>query len=78
VRCFPLDHFGFDRDVAEALALTGDEGRKIGNGTNCRAGSLCGTTRAASELMRVYLPALASNENPVGEGVATATKATPA
>jgi pimeloyl-ACP methyl ester carboxylesterase len=36
--------------------------------------SLCGTTKAGSELMRVYLPTLTSGENPVGEGVATATK----
>jgi hypothetical protein len=35
--------------------------------------SLCGTTKAASELPRVYLPGLTSSENPVGEGVATAT-----
>jgi hypothetical protein len=32
--------------------------------------SLCGTTKAGSQLMRVYLPTL----NPLGEGVAIATK----
>jgi len=39
---------------------------------------LCGTTKAASELPRVYLPpALTSGGNPVDEGVATATNVTP-
>ena len=37
--------------------------------------TLCGSTKAASELMRAYLPALVSGENPVGDGVATTTKA---
>jgi uncharacterized protein len=31
--------------------------------------SLCGTTKAGSELKRIYLPALTSREDPVGEGI---------
>ena len=36
--------------------------------------SLSGTTKAASDMTRVYLPALTSGENPVGEGIAKAPK----
>jgi uncharacterized protein len=40
--------------------------------------SLCGTTKAGSELPRVYLPVLTSGEKPVREGVATERKVGPA
>jgi hypothetical protein len=33
-----LTHFGFERDVAEALALAGDEGGKIGNSFSTTSG----------------------------------------
>jgi uncharacterized protein len=72
LRIYPgVDHFDiYDGPAHEAVVA--DEIEFLSRHLLGR--SLCGTTKAGSELMRDYLPTLASGENPIGEGVAMATK----
>jgi hypothetical protein len=72
LRIYPgVDHFDiYDGPAREAVIA--DEIEFLHR--HLLGGSLCGTTKAASELARVYLPTVASDKNQVGKGNAKAGK----
>jgi len=75
LRIYPgVDHFDI-YDGPSHEAVVADEIEFLSRHLLGR--TLCGTTKAASEMTRVYLAALTSGENSGGEGVATATKVAP-
>src|SRR3981189_1664563 len=66
-----LTHFGFDRDVAEALALTGDEGRKIGDRST---GGLDATPRQLLRHLRRFQRGLQLGIHPVDDRLRRASR----